>query len=175
MHLPPVVGNAQPHPRAAPTSTIVGVTAVAVALIAVGGWLAFGQAGARQAQPPTAALPAPTMAAAPAPSPPPAPVPTEVKLTLGSSPAGASIYEGAESIGVTPMVLLHPRAAEPIKLVFKLSGHKEVVHELVPNQDRELVVALTAKSSHSGRGQEASKSGRRRSNNPASDLRDPFK
>jgi hypothetical protein len=48
-----------------------------------------------------------------------------------------------------------------------------VVHEIVPDQDREVVIALNRSRSH---GHEGGSSGRRgRSTGPASDLRDPFK
>ena len=69
---------------------------------------------------------------APAPEPPPA----ELRLELDSTPPGATVWEGDERLGVTPLRLtrgLPPEAAaSPRRLELRLAGHRTEQVTLVP-------------------------------------------
>jgi serine/threonine-protein kinase len=130
---PSVPRAAPPPPPPAPEGMSLGkkvaLVAVPLALLGIGGAVVMGTRGdGTQAPRPVAGGPRE------APSEKPASVaganpgnanaaPQNIMVMLGSTPAGASVYEGEEMLGTTPLKLELPRDKVYV-LSFRLNGHK---------------------------------------------------
>ncbi|MCB9593587.1 MAG: serine/threonine protein kinase [Sandaracinaceae bacterium] len=116
------------------------IALVAVALLAVGGWLyASTREPAVVTPPPVAAPEAPTpepvvVAEPPAPEPPPEPepppAPTVRTVTITSTPSGATVREGDQVLGTTPRPIEVTEGAPPRALVVQLRGRRDAPVEL---------------------------------------------
>jgi len=73
---------------------------------------------------------------APAPTPEAAPAPADVTITLVSEPAGATVTLAEREVGRTPWMGKVPRGDQPLDVRLTLSGHRDDVFPLVPDQDR---------------------------------------
>jgi eukaryotic-like serine/threonine-protein kinase len=114
----------------------------------------------------------PTTAAAPA---------AEVEIQLSTVPPGAEVLLGAEPLGLSPLAVKRPRAAEAVTLAVKRAGFKDVTRTLTLDHDQTLEVVLQPKrdkvASRTTRPQGKTQSGGRPAQAPqhhVSDLRNPF-
>jgi hypothetical protein len=55
---------------------------------------------------------------------------TVARLSLDSSPQGASVYVGTRLVGKTPLKVDWPMSATPVKFTFKLRGYRDKLMEL---------------------------------------------
>ncbi|MSP61956.1 MAG: serine/threonine protein kinase [Myxococcales bacterium] len=94
---------------------------------------------------PVAAAPRSDMVALPPPpTPPPPPSPTVV-VKVTSTPSGAEIFDGSRRLGVAPGLITLTRSDQAVHLTFRLAGHEDAVHDLLPKIDgEELNIALAA-------------------------------
>jgi hypothetical protein len=84
-----------------------------------------------------------TAAAPPAPAPPlapaatakaPAPAPSTIDIALTSSPDGAQLFKGEESLGEAPQVITIPMSGETVTFTAKFADGSEVVQKIVPDR-----------------------------------------
>ncbi len=68
--------------------------------------------------------------------------PEEVILNLTSRPSGATVLLGNETLGTTPMEHRVLRSQEPLRLIFRLSGHRPAFREVSPERDIDVDVNL---------------------------------
>jgi serine/threonine-protein kinase len=100
---------------------------------------------------PTTATAAPTAAnvpppvAASAPGQTPAPAASDVELQITTVPAGATVYLGAEILGVSPLDIKRARLAEPETLLIRHAGFKDDKRTLALDHDQTLEIVLTQK------------------------------
>jgi len=105
---------------------------------------------AGNAQSAAAVVPAPAPSPAPsdpAPTPPRAEDPTPKKarlvtVTVTSVPAGATVLEGTNELGTTPLALQWPKATSPRVLTVRLAGFKDEVRGVRPDRSRAVPVKL---------------------------------
>lgn len=91
------------------------------------------QASASAAPPPVVAT-APTPPPAPAPTPASAPAPTTIDVALTTSPEGAELYLGEQSLGASPQIVTIPMSSAPVTLVARFDDGTEVVQKIVPDR-----------------------------------------
>jgi len=127
------------------------VAAAVVAVLGLAGTLYLGtRAGPspppRPAAQPTrgAQLAAPAAAAATASA--PAPNPAVVELDLATSPPGAEVLQGDESLGVTPVKVVQPRSTDELELTFRLDGYKTESRSLMPDKSQSLLLEMKRKA-----------------------------
>ena len=146
----------------------MGLGVLGAAVIA-GGVFAATRNGAAPASVPTAQV-ASAAALAPA-APPPALDPARaaptatpeargsdatVRVVIQSTPAGATVFRGDESLGTTPLTLPMRKGNEKATFWLKLSGHDPAPVEVEPSESRTVSVGLrerAARPRHQGPGQ----------------------
>jgi serine/threonine-protein kinase len=85
--------------------------------------------------------PAPT----PAPSPAPSPAPPTIDVALTTSPEGAQLFLGAQSLGESPQIVTIPMASEPVTMTARFADGTEVVQTIVPDRPLPQVAFLKPK------------------------------
>ncbi|MCY1014293.1 serine/threonine-protein kinase [Pyxidicoccus sp. MSG2] len=136
---------AAPAPRAAPappppppapegmsTGKKVALVAVPLVLLGIGAAVVLGTSGGGTPQTPVAPIDAPATKPGPVAAGNTGTAATASKniiVTLNSTPSGATIYEGEEMLGTTPIKLELPRD-KVYALRFRLDGHKDVERTL---------------------------------------------
>jgi len=134
------------------TSRVPLVIAIAVVVALLGGvGYVFGpwnepppappQKTAEPVAPPSEAMPAEVAKVDP-PMPPVEVVKKEVELRITSTPAGATVKQGDDVLGVTPLARKMPRDAAPVTLQFELAGYAPALREVTLNADTEFAVKL---------------------------------
>jgi len=134
------------------TSRVPLVIAIAVVAALLGGvGYVFGpwnepppappQKTAEPVAPPSEAMPAEVAKVDP-PMPPVEVVKKEVELRITSTPAGATVKQGDDVLGVTPLARKMPRDAAPVTLQFELAGYAPALREVTLNADTEFAVKL---------------------------------
>ena len=66
----------------------------------------------------------------------------EVELRITSTPAGATVKQGDDVLGVTPLARKMTRDAAPVTLQFELAGYAPALREVTLNADTEFAVKL---------------------------------
>jgi hypothetical protein len=90
---------------------------------------------------PSATTPAaPTEAAAPVAKP-----PAEVQLQIATVPAGAEVFLGTESLGISPVDVRHARVTEPLTLTLRHAGFKEERRPFTLDHEQTLEIVLQPK------------------------------
>lgn len=74
---------------------------------------------------------------------PQAAVPKQITVELTSQPPGAGAWIEQQYRGNTPLRLVLPRSAEPVKLRLELAGHDMLEQALVPDVDQRLSLSLS--------------------------------
>ncbi len=126
---------------------IAGVVAIAVVVSSGGG--KDGKPAADQ--PVAAAKPEPE---APKPDPEPKPEPevkpepvapkvSKVKLVIGTTPGGATVLQGTETLGVTPLTLEREPIADALHLTLRLAGYKDLAMDVPGDVSVDRLVSLT--------------------------------
>jgi hypothetical protein len=136
----PVASMGVERSRRARLAMRVGMGSVAVGLLAVGG-AAFLLMGG---PPPSAPVPAPAHAPMRQVATLPAPLPGRVDLAVNSQPPGAQVERlpGGDKLGPAPLSFSEPRGSEPIRLRVTSPGYVPATVEIVPDQDRSVLVTL---------------------------------
>jgi len=68
-----------------------------------------------------------------------------IRVNIDSSPQGARLVRKGEVVGRTPIEVVLPRGEDPIELTLVNSGYADRTIELIPNEDVEQTIELTAR------------------------------
>jgi serine/threonine-protein kinase len=120
-----------PAPEGMSTGKKVALVAVPLVLLAIGAAVVLGTGGGTP-QTPVAPIDAPSTKPTPVAAGntgTPSAAAKSIMVTLSSTPSGATIYEGEEMLGTTPIKLELPRD-KVYSLSFRLDGHKDVERTL---------------------------------------------
>ncbi len=145
---PAVAATTQPPVARSRTGLVVGVLAVVVGIIGVGGYFATRKPAPAPAPlvvaPPPPKLEAPKVVAAPPVAPPPveAPKPSEYTMTIATQPSGAEVFDGNEILGTTPCDVKLPAGTTPVELTLKKKGWKDQPLKIVPDRNHDFLADL---------------------------------
>jgi len=63
-------------------------------------------------------------------------------ITVESAPAGADVFQGDKSLGVTPQVVRLPHSTSKVLLTLKLTGYRDATIDVAPDRDQSKRVVL---------------------------------